>query len=196
MVWIGVVISEMKIGDRLGGRGRDLRARTSAVIVAVKRRVRREVEGCNAERQVWRSGSIEPGPEVRSRSASSSTTTFALLRPIVVSAPEFCMWSASRPGVATTICGRDESAKACGRMSLPPVISVTLRDCGPPIARNCSYIWRASSRVGVRMTAYMPKGSSDHLCSMGTANATVLPVPVLEPPTQSLPLSISGIHDS
>jgi hypothetical protein len=29
---------------------------------------------------------------------------------------------------------------------------------------------------------------------MGTVNATVLPVPVLEPPIQSLPFRISGIH--
>ena len=30
---------------------------------------------------------------------------------------------------------------------------------------------------------------------MGTANATVFPVPVLDPPMQSLPFNISGIHD-
>ena len=196
VVSVGEVISEMKIGGRLGGRGRFLRARTSGVIVAVKRRVRREVEGGSAEMQVLRSESMEPGPEASSLSASSSTTALALLSPIVVSAPEVCMWSASRPGVATTMCGRDDNAEACGRISLPPVISATLRDCGAPIARNCSYIWRASSRVGVRMTAYIPNGSCDHFCSIGTAKATVLPVPVLEPPMQSLPFSISGIHDS
>ena len=196
MVSVGEVISEMKIGGRLGGRGRFFRARTSDVMVAVKRRVRREVEVGSAERQVLRSGSMEPGPEASRRSASSRTTALALLRPMVVSAPEVCMWSASRPGVATTMCGRDDSAKACGRMSLPPVIRTTLRDCGAPIARNCSYIWRASSRVGVRTTAYIPNGSCDHFSSIGTAKATVLPVPVLEPPMQSLPFSISGIHDS
>lgn len=41
----------------------------------------------------------------------------------------------------------------------------------------------------------MPNGSSAHFCSMGTANATVFPVPVFDPPMQSLPLSISGIQD-
>ncbi len=41
----------------------------------------------------------------------------------------------------------------------------------------------------------MPNGSSAHFCSMGTANATVFPVPVFDPPMQFLPLSISGIQD-
>ena len=40
----------------------------------------------------------------------------------------------------------------------------------------------------------IPLGSSAHFCNMGTENATVLPVPVREPPIQSRPLRISGIQ--
>jgi len=46
----------------------------------------------------------------------------------------------------------------------------------------------------VIIRAKIPHGSSDHFCSMGTENATVLPVPVREPPMQSRPLRISGIQ--
>ena len=84
----GSVISEMKIGGRSLGRGCDFRARTSGVTVAVKRRVSLDDEGGSAERQVLRSGSIDPGPDARRRSASSSTTTLARFRPTVVSLPD------------------------------------------------------------------------------------------------------------
>jgi hypothetical protein len=39
----------------------------------------------------------------------------------------------------------------------------------------------------------MPQGSSDHFWRIGTVKAAVLPVPVLEPPIQSLPFNISGM---
>lgn len=130
--------SEMKIGGRPFGRGCSLRARTSGVTVAVKRRVRRDEDGGRAERHLLRSVNIEPAPEARRRSASSSTTTLARPKPPMLSLPEFCTWSASRPGVATTICGRRDKASACGRMSLPPVTRTTLRECGAPKAKNCS----------------------------------------------------------
>lgn len=48
----------------------------------------------------------------------------------------------------------------------------------------------------VIMTAKIPLGSSAHFCRMGTENAIVLPVPVLEPPIQSFPFRISGIQDA
>ena len=48
----------------------------------------------------------------------------------------------------------------------------------------------------VTMTAKMPLGSSAHFCIIGTENATVLPVPVLDPPIQSFPLRISGIQEA
>ena len=48
----------------------------------------------------------------------------------------------------------------------------------------------------VTMRAKIPLGSSAHFCIMGTEKATVLPVPVLEPPIQSFPLRISGIQEA
>ena len=62
------------------------------------------------------------------------------------------------------------------------------------IALICSNICSASSLVGVKMTAKMPMGSSAHLCSTGTAKATVFPLPVLPPPMTSLPSSMAGIQ--
>ena len=87
-VVVSSAISEMNIGGRSLGRGCSFRARTSGVTVAVKRRVRRDDDGGSAERQVFRSGSIEPGPDASKRSASSSTTTLARRRPMVVSSPD------------------------------------------------------------------------------------------------------------
>ena len=86
-----------------------------------------------------------PGPEARSRSASSRTTIRVRLRPIVVSVPEVAIWSARRPGVAMTMCGRWERARAWVRMSVPPVMRRGFRDWGAEMALNCSKIWRASS---------------------------------------------------
>lgn len=67
-----------------------------------------------------------------------------------------------------------------------------MRFCGEPRAVNCSVICRASSRVGVSMSAKVPMGSAAHCWRMGTAKATVLPEPVREPPMQSLPVAVSG----
>lgn len=63
-----------------------------------------------------------------------------------------------------------------------------MRFWGEPRAVNCSVIWRASSRVGVRTSAKMPVGSLAHFWRIGAAKATVLPEPVREPPMQSLPV--------
>lgn len=40
----------------------------------------------------------------------------------------------------------------------------------------------------------MPQGSSAHFCMIGTEKAIVLPVPVRDPPIQSLPFNISGMQ--
>lgn len=97
------------------------------------------------ERQVSTSGSMEPllvcfecgswedgdddddGGESR-RSASSRTTKRTRRRPMVVSSPEVRMWSARRPGVAMTTCGREERASAWARMSDPPLTRMGFRD--------------------------------------------------------------------
>jgi hypothetical protein len=42
-------------------------------------------------------------------------------------------------------------------------------------------------RVGVRMSANIPYGSSDHFWRIGAAKAIVFPEPVLAPPIQSRP---------
>ena len=86
-------ISVMKGGGlgELDGRGMDCRARTSGVSVAVKRRVWRSLEGGRTERQVSTSGSMLPGPLVRSRSASSRITMRTRFNPAIVSFPDVLM---------------------------------------------------------------------------------------------------------
>lgn len=142
-------ISQVKTGARPAGRGSVCSARTSGVIVAVKRQVWRSIDGGRAERHSSTSGSMLPWPAARRRSASSSTTNRLRLRPIVVSAPDVRMWSARRPGVAITTCGRCARAVACVRMSAPPVTRIHFSDWEAPIARNCSYICSASSLMTV-----------------------------------------------
>ncbi len=48
-----------------------------------------------------------------------------------------------------------------------------------------------SYRVGVRTSANTPYGSSDSLWRIGSANAAVLPLPVLAHPRQSLPCVVN-----
>lgn len=81
-------MSETNTVGRLFGRGVSFNARTSGVTVAVNRRVKRDEDGGKAERHVLISGSIEPGPGARSRSASSSTTALARFNPTTVSSPD------------------------------------------------------------------------------------------------------------
>lgn len=165
-----------------GDLGIPLSARTSGVTVAVKRSVWREVGGGRMERQVSTSGSWLPFPVARRRSASSRTTKRTRRKPQIVSSPETLMWLANRPGVAITTCGLWERARACSRMSVPPVMRTGFKDCGAEMALNCSNIWSASSlclfvnlhysshenneeiiyRVGVNTTANIPVGSSAH----------------------------------
>ncbi|KAH3686647.1 hypothetical protein WICPIJ_002397 [Wickerhamomyces pijperi] len=63
-----------------------------------------------------------------------------------------------------------------------------------PKAANCSAICKANSLVGVNTRPKIPIGSSDHLVSIGAANAMVLPEPVLAPPIQSWPDKMAGIQ--
>jgi hypothetical protein len=53
---------------------------------------------------------------------------------------------------------------------------------------------RAERFTHVTINPKIPTGSSAHFCRMGTEKATVLPVPVRDPPMQSRPFKISGIH--
>ena len=86
--FVSVAISVMKMGGLLADRGIDCSARTSGVNVAVNKRVWRALDGGSAERQVSTSGSMLPGPLVRSRSASSSTTMRTRFSPQMVSCPD------------------------------------------------------------------------------------------------------------
>jgi hypothetical protein len=87
-----------------------------------------------------------------------------------------------------------------------------------PSALNCSPIWNASSRVGVSArpnTPYLPEkkisrvhgcssrsesatagtyGSEDSCCSIGRANAAVLPLPVGAQANTSRPANAGGMH--
>jgi hypothetical protein len=89
------------------------------------------------------------------RSASSSTRN--LVRRSASATPcEERTWSASRPGVATTTCGRLQSATAWCIMSMPPTTVVKRSEIFEPSAANWSWIWNASSRVGVSTSANIP----------------------------------------
>ena len=146
--------------------GISFNARTSAVTVAVNRRVCLSVEGGRTDMTNSTSGNMDPRPAASNRSASSSTTKRTRLKPQIVSSPDTLMCSARRPGVAMTTCGRCDKASACSRMSAPPVTRTGLKDCAADNALNCSKICRASSRVGVSTTAYMP--NADFCVSMSS----------------------------
>ncbi len=93
------------------------------MMVAVKRRVWRFEGGGRMDKHSSTSGSILPTfPPASNLSASSRTTIFTLRSAHIVSSPDVLMWSANRPGVAMTMCGRWARAVACGRISMPPVI--------------------------------------------------------------------------
>lgn len=62
-----------------------------------------------------------------------------------------------------------------------------------PKASNCSDIWNANSLVGVSTNAKYLWGFSNKACSIGRANAPVLPEPVSARPMMSLPCNATGI---
>ncbi len=59
--------------------------------------------------------------------------------------PPLLSRSHSRPGVATTTCGRPHSSRACCIMSIPPTTVEIVSPSGLPSTRNCSASWKASS---------------------------------------------------
>ena len=107
MARICVSTSQTKRGGLFAERGSDFKAITSGVTVAVKRSVCLFSGGGRMERHSSTSGSMLPGePEASSLSASSSTTIRTRRSAHIVSSPDVRIWSASRPGVAITTCGR------------------------------------------------------------------------------------------
>lgn len=125
------------------------------------------------------------------RSASSTTRYFRLSKENV-SQP--VRWSARRPGIATTICGRCISFWLSIIWSVPPDTTQTRTPIAWPATRNCSDIWYASSCVGVKTKAKWLTGSSLSFSRMGKAKAKVFPDPVLAAPMQSRPDKIAGIQ--
>ena len=76
---------------------------------------------------------------------------------------------------------------------MPPVIVATLTPIPAPKASNCELIWNANSRVGTSTQANKGDGVVINACSIGIANAAVLPDPVSARPMMSLPARASGI---
>ena len=125
------------------------------------------------------------------RSASSSTTVCTLFRLTV----RRFMWSLSRPGVATTICGLRFSASICLPMGCPPYRHTRRTPSWQTaMSRISSVICMASSRVGARITACTSSLSRSMRSIMGMPNAMVLPVPVGALAMTSFPASMGGMH--
>mmetsp|Transcript_79926 Transcript_79926/g.117086 ORF Transcript_79926/g.117086 Transcript_79926/m.117086 type:complete len:279 (+) Transcript_79926:754-1590(+) len=158
------------------------------VIVAEKRRVRRSCG--SAPRMTPRSLSNVAS---NNRSASSSTRNLHFLSAAETPCDDL-IWSASRPGVAITTCGRLHSSVAWRIMSSPPTTTVRRSPMDEPSAANCSSIWNASSRVGVSTSAKIPKGSLARSCRIGRAKAAVLPLPVSADAITSLPFKTAGMQ--
>jgi hypothetical protein len=106
--------------------------------------------------------------------------------------------SAGREGQRTTS-GVYDSSRCCFCMATPPTIGTmrTPRAC-LATADRCSHTCSASSRVGHNTKAVGPDGAGASgpraaraaitPCSNGRPNASVLPEPVSDEPTTSLPL--------
>ena len=62
----------------------------------------------------------------------------------------FSKWSTRRPGVAITTWGFLANANCWLIISIPPVMQAHDNPILEPSAWNCSLIWNANSRVGVR----------------------------------------------
>mmetsp|Transcript_45894 Transcript_45894/g.132932 ORF Transcript_45894/g.132932 Transcript_45894/m.132932 type:complete len:206 (+) Transcript_45894:898-1515(+) len=125
-------------------------------------------------------------------SASSSTrywmpfTSTATERPAGGSSRSF-----SRPGVATTTCGRCRNSASCGPLGAPPYRhTARIPATSPNCLASCS-IWHASSRVGASTSmAGGPLGSAwllNSLAKAGSRKASVLPEPVFAIPIRSRP---------
>jgi len=127
-----ISISQIYTGFLPLAGGLSLRDRISSVIVAVNNNVCRP---CSAEGIASRHSDKSSAKEsVRSLSASSRTTNLVRRSPHMVSSPDDLMWSANRPGVAMTMCGRWARDIACVLISAPPINKQSLIFCGEPKA--------------------------------------------------------------
>ena len=100
--------------------------------------------------------------------------------------------SSTRPGQPTMISGRPRSSASCRAARRRRRWRRCAARCGgrePNACRICS----ASSRVGAMTRARTRRGRPIESCSIGSAKAAVLPVPVCARPIRSRPAMIGGI---
>ena len=99
-------------------------------------------------------------------------------------------------GVATTISGRALSAAACAATLNPPTTRPHRTSVNWARLTVMECTWAASSRAGVRISAYVAatrRGRWSSLSRMGSAKAAVLPDPVTAEPQMSRPSRASGM---
>mmetsp|Transcript_4574 Transcript_4574/g.9627 ORF Transcript_4574/g.9627 Transcript_4574/m.9627 type:complete len:281 (-) Transcript_4574:712-1554(-) len=173
----------------LTGSTRDARCSfcTLLVMVALKSMVFLPPAASGMTDRILSSSSSKSMDNIRSASSRMRYRTDRRLKPLV-----FSRWSTSRPGVATTMCGRFARATAWDTMSTPPTTQTVEHPTELPSAFTTSWIWKASSRVGARMTAKSRCGLLRRAWRMGRANAPVLPLPVSARPMTSRPASECG----
>src|SRR5580700_2895088 len=125
------------------------------------------------------------------RSASSSTR---MRTPPRAMSPRLRK-SYNLPGVAITTCTPLRMDCNCDPSPTPPITTVARTVLPAAILTKVSWICRASSRVGLSMTARTPEraGSLASRWMMGRTNASVLPVPVCAVATTSRPASAGSM---
>ena len=129
---------------------------------------------------------LSENPMLSISSASSSTIVVA----DVMSATPLSIKSTSLPGVATMTCEPFLSCLICESIGAPPYTAVTLNPSMYfPKSLRSSHICRHNSRVGDIMTAWVLFSVSSSLCSSGSPNAAVFPVPVCASAIRSFCLS-------
>mmetsp|Transcript_44291 Transcript_44291/g.73469 ORF Transcript_44291/g.73469 Transcript_44291/m.73469 type:complete len:216 (-) Transcript_44291:442-1089(-) len=148
----------------------------------------RGMSSCSTMRRICGS---KPMSSMRS---ASSRTRYVTRRRFVVPPSR---WSISRPGVATTISTPARRSATCARFGTPPYTHVFLMPLLPPNLSHSSLICRASSRVGATTRTIGPSPGCRYGCALmwtiaGRRKANVLPDPVAEMPTMSLPSRAIG----
>ena len=130
----------------------------------------------------------KPMSSMRSASSRTRTSTPARLTWLC------SMRSSRRPGVATSRSQPFSSAAICLSNLAPPMTMTARCPVFWQTTFTTSSICAASSRVGVTTSACGPWPDLPAMrCSVGRANAAVLPVPVWAEATTSLPARTSGM---
>ena len=103
--------------------------------------------------------------------------------------------SHSLPGVAMITCAPLRMDCNCVRSLRPPMTTAARIEVPAAILAKVSWLWMASSRVGLKMMARTPPcdGSFPSRWMRGRTNASVLPVPVCAVATTSRPARAGSI---